>query len=261
MRAVEAIGWACVLCGCHIQNDWASRATKSVSNFALSLNIPLQKLFGWFRRSQLWATGDWQLHHNNAPTHTITSHKECFGKTSNHPGDSAPLEPRFGALRFPAFPKTRIIFEREEISDHWWDSGKCDRAADGNWENWVRSQSAYFEEDWGSRVLRTMFLVSSSTNVSIFHIMWLNTFWIGLILYFSKQYFFISLAQQSRRSSRKRSLVIYDFLVPVVCWQRVFTDMLEGPGVLTVPYISQFVACNIAPKQDYSVLKSLETWH
>ena len=35
----------------------------------LSLNIPLQKLFWWFRRPQLWATGDRQLHHNNMPAH------------------------------------------------------------------------------------------------------------------------------------------------------------------------------------------------
>ena len=40
-----------------------------------------------------------------------------FGKTSNHPGDSAPLQPRFGTLLFLAFPKNNITFEREEISD------------------------------------------------------------------------------------------------------------------------------------------------
>ena len=42
---------------------------------------------------------------------------EFFGETSNHPGDSAPLQPRFGALQLLAFPKTKITFEREEISD------------------------------------------------------------------------------------------------------------------------------------------------
>ena len=41
-----------------------------------------------------------------------------FGETSNHPGDSASLQRRFGALRLLAFPKTKITFEREEISDH-----------------------------------------------------------------------------------------------------------------------------------------------
>ena len=43
------------------------------------------------------------------------SHAEFFGGTSNHPGDSAHLQPRFGALLLLGFPKTNITFEREEI--------------------------------------------------------------------------------------------------------------------------------------------------
>ena len=54
----------------------------------------------------------------------ITFHAEFFRETSNHPGDSAPLQLRFGALRLLAFPKTKITFEREEISDSWWDPEK-----------------------------------------------------------------------------------------------------------------------------------------
>ena len=125
----------------------------------LRLNIPPWKLFGWFRRLQLWATGDWQLHHNNTPAHA--SHlMQFFGETSHYRGDSVLLQPRFGTLRLLAFPKTKIIFKREEISDHWWDSGNYDGAADGDWENCVRPQGAYIEGDWGVTVLRTMSLVS-----------------------------------------------------------------------------------------------------
>ena len=58
-----------------------------------------------------------------------------------------------------AFPKTNITFEREEILDHPWNSGKCDRAADGDWENCVRSQGAYFEGDWGVIVLCSVFCI------------------------------------------------------------------------------------------------------
>ena len=83
-----------------------------------------------------------------------------WGKSSNHPGDSNPLQPRFGALRLLAFPKTKITFEREEISYCQWDSGKYDGAADGDWENCVKSQGTCFEGDWGVIVLCTMFLVS-----------------------------------------------------------------------------------------------------
>ena len=65
----------------------------------------------------------------------ITSGAEFFGETSNYPGDSASLQPRFCILQLLAFPKTKITFEREEISDHclkfrkirwgsWWQLGE-----------------------------------------------------------------------------------------------------------------------------------------
>ena len=90
----------------------------------------------------------------------ITSHAESFGKTSNHPGDSVLLQPRFGALQLLAFPQTKITFEKKEILDCWWDSGNYNRAAVGNWEHCVRSQGAYFEGDLNVTVLWTMCLVS-----------------------------------------------------------------------------------------------------
>ena len=49
----------------------------------------------------------------------------------------SPLQSRLGALRLLAFPKTKITLEREEISNHRWDSGKYDRAADGNYNKGV----------------------------------------------------------------------------------------------------------------------------
>ena len=115
----------------------------------------------WFAAS----LGQW-------PSSRITSSAEFFGETSNHTGDSVPLQPIFGTLWLLPFPQTKSAFEREEISDHQWDSGKYDRAADGDWENCVRYQRAYLEVDWGVIVLCTMFLVSSSINVSVFRVMW-----------------------------------------------------------------------------------------
>ena len=100
-------------------SKWLNKyRNKSAWNFALSLNIPLQKLFRWFRRPQLWATCDWQLHHHNTPTHASCLMQSFFWETLNHPGDSAPLQPRFGTLWLLDFPKTKITFEREEILDH-----------------------------------------------------------------------------------------------------------------------------------------------
>ena len=111
----------------------------------------------------------------------ITSQAEFWGKTSNHPGDSA-LLPDFASCNFWILPKTKITFEREEILDHQWDSGRYKGTSDGDWENCVKSQSAYFEGDWGVIVLSTVFLVSS-INVSIFHITWLDAFWTDLVFF------------------------------------------------------------------------------
>ena len=97
-------------------------------------------------------------------------HTSCsfFAKRQNTQVTQPLLQPIFDALQLLAFPKTKITFEREEVSNHQWDSRKYYRAADGDWENCVRSQRAYFEGDWGIIVLCTVFLVSSSINVSIF---------------------------------------------------------------------------------------------
>ena len=62
----------------------------------------------------------------------VTSCAEIFDEMSNHPGDWTPLQPRFGTLWLLVFPETKITVEREDISDHWWDSGKYNRAADGD---------------------------------------------------------------------------------------------------------------------------------
>ena len=57
---------------------WLSKYTnKSASDFVLSLNIPPWKLFGWFRRPQLWTTSDWQLPHDNTLTHASCL-VQCF---------------------------------------------------------------------------------------------------------------------------------------------------------------------------------------
>ena len=143
-----------------------------------SLNISPWKLFRWFRRPQLRATGDWQLHHNNTHTH-VSQLVQSFGERSNPPGESAPLQPRFGALRLLAFPKTKITFKREEISNCQWDSGKYCGAADGDCESCVRSQDAFWKgtEASLSYVQCFLHLACSSRNVSIFHITWLDTFW------------------------------------------------------------------------------------
>ena len=122
---------------------------------------------------------------------------EFFGKPSHHPGDSAPLQPRFGPVQLLAFLKAKITFERErdfrprdEIEEN--TTGQlmaiptkgftqCFEQWKRYWNNCVRSQHAYFEVDWGVIVVCNVF-VSSSINLSIFHSTWLDTFWTDLLL-------------------------------------------------------------------------------
>ena len=108
------------------------------------------------------AMGNWWLAASSqqCTRSCVRSCAEFFGETSDHPGDSASLQPRLGALWLLAFLKTKITFEREEISDFQRDSGKYNSAADGDWENCVRSQGACFEGNWCIFVLCTVFLVS-----------------------------------------------------------------------------------------------------
>ena len=90
------------------------------------------------------------------------SHAEFFGKRSNHPGDSAPLQPRFGSLRLLVFPKLKsplkgkrfqtvdeiqenMMGQLMEISTK--DFAECFEQWKRHWEECVRSQGDYFEGD------------------------------------------------------------------------------------------------------------------
>ena len=111
------------------------------------------------------AMGNWWLAASSGKCarSCIRSHAVFWWLNSKHPGDSALLQPRFGALRLLAFTKLKSPLKGKRFQTV--NSGKYDGAADGNWENCVKSQGAYFEGDWGIIALYTRFLVSSSTNV------------------------------------------------------------------------------------------------
>ena len=93
-------------------SKWMSeQSNESASNLALSLNIPLQKLLRWFRSPQLWAW--WLVASSQHICSRIMSCAEFFGKISNHSGDSALLQPRFGDLQLLAFRKTKSPLKRK----------------------------------------------------------------------------------------------------------------------------------------------------
>ena len=176
MGVVDSVQWACALCGPCIQNDRVSRA--------MNLYQILHKAWIFLCRNYLgdsegYNYGQLVIGSFITTTCPLMHHVLCSFLVKHQITQvTQPLQPRFAALRLLAFPKTKIIFEKEEISDHCWDSGKYKGAADGYWENCVRSQGAYFERDWGIIVLCTMFLVSYIFNKYLyFYITWLGTFW------------------------------------------------------------------------------------
>ena len=147
----------------------------------LSLNVAPRKPPGWFRRLQLWATGDWQLHHNNAPTHA--SHlMQVLGEASNHPGDSAPYSPDLAPSNFWLFPKLKSPLKRKRFQT----VGKIQENTTeqlmviGRPVSGPKVPTLKGTEASLSCVQWFLYLVSS-INVSVFHITWLDTSWTDLM--------------------------------------------------------------------------------
>ena len=126
----------------------------------------------------------------------ITCHAEFFGKTSNHPSDSALLQSRFHTLRLLAFLKSKVIFERKEI-----------QPVDEIQENMTGQLMAIGRTMWGPKVptLKVteaslsyvqcfLYFVSSSINFSIFHSTWMDTFWTGLVFCCCWMVYFINVS-------------------------------------------------------------------
>ena len=149
-----------------------TRSTESTSDFALDLNIPPQTLCRWFRRSQLCATRDWQLHHDNVPAHASCLVQSFFVKHQITqvilPLFISDLVPYnfclFSKLKSPL--KGKRFQTIDEIQENTTgqlivlptkDSAECFKQWKRCQENCVRYQGAYFEGDWG---IITMLLVS-----------------------------------------------------------------------------------------------------
>ena len=111
----------------------------------------------------------------------IASPAEFFGETSNHPGDSAPSQPRFGDLQL--FPKLKSLLKEKRFQTI------CEIQ-----ENISGQLMATGRTAWGPKVPTLkgteaslfyaqyfLYLVSSSVNVSVFHITWLDTFWTDVV--------------------------------------------------------------------------------
>ena len=131
------------------------------------------------------AMGNWWLAASSGQLACICimSCTEFFGETSNQTGDSAPLQPRFRALWLLAFPKTKITLERKkfhtisEIQEN--TTGQLVAIGRTVWCRKVPTLKG--TEASLSYVQCFLYLLSSSVNISIFHISWLDTFWTDLV--------------------------------------------------------------------------------
>ena len=97
--------------------EWAEQ--RICINFCIKLEHSSTETIWMLQKAEVM--GKWWLEASSQQhaCSCIMSHAEFFGKISNHPDDSVPLQPRCGTLRPLDFPQTKITFERGEISDHW----------------------------------------------------------------------------------------------------------------------------------------------
>ena len=109
--------------------------------FCGSLDVPPWKLLGWFRRPQLWATGGWQLHHNNMPAYTsrlvqsfLSKHQITPVTQPCHIWDLAPCD-------FCLFPKLKSSLK-----------GKIFQTVDEIQENMTGHLMATGRTVWGPKV-------------------------------------------------------------------------------------------------------------
>ena len=159
IAAVDAVEWTRILCGYHIQNEWVEQGIGI--RFYIKLEHSSMETIQMIQKATVIGKRWLAVSSQQCSCSRVTSRVEFFGETSYYPDDSAPLQPRFGALQLLAFLRTKITFEGEEMSDNGWDSGEYSGAAVGQWENCVRSQGAYTEGDWG------VFVLCTNTNKNI----------------------------------------------------------------------------------------------
>ena len=129
-----------------------------------------------------WADA-WQLHHDNAPTNTSSLMQSFFMKHQITQVTQPPYSPEVTPCDFWLFPKVTSPLK-----------GKRFQTIDEIQGNMMGQLMAIRRTLWGPKapalkgteaslscVQYFLYLVSSSINVSIFHITWLDTSWTNLV--------------------------------------------------------------------------------
>ena len=74
--------------------------------FCIKLEHSFTESIRMLRRLQLWATEDWQLHHDNTPLHSLCSFT-VFGEILHHPVTQFPYSQDLVPCDFWLFPKLK----------------------------------------------------------------------------------------------------------------------------------------------------------
>ena len=179
MGVVEVVEWACVLCGHHTQNDWASRATNMYQILCEAWTF----LRGnYLDDSEGHSYEQLVIGNTNTTTHLLMYKVLCrvFWRNIKLPRW---LSTGLVHCNFWLFLKLKSPLK-----------GKRIQTIDEILENWMGQLMAVGRPVWGPKVPTLkgteaslscvqcfLYLVSSSINVSIFPIIWLDTFWTDLI--------------------------------------------------------------------------------
>ena len=114
---VTARSWPCLLCFFNWEGvEYAPPGQAINKKYYLNVLHRLRDAI-WQKWPQLWATADWQLHQGKVPAHASHLMQKFLAKHQITQVTEHSLQPRFGTLQLLAFPKTKISFEREDISD------------------------------------------------------------------------------------------------------------------------------------------------
>ena len=141
------------------------------------------ELFRWLRGLQLWATGDWQLHHDNTSAHASRLLQSFLAKHQITQMTQSLYSPDLAPCDFWLFPKLKSPLK-----------GKRFQTVNEIQENMMGQLMAIWRTVRGPKVPTLtgtevplsyaqcfLYLVSSSINISIFHSIWLDTFLTDLV--------------------------------------------------------------------------------
>ena len=151
--------------------------------FCIELEHSCAEPIWMVQRPQLWAAGDWQLHHGNMPAHASRIVQSILAKHEITQVTQPPCSPDVAPCNFWLFPKLKSPLKEKRF-----------QTINEIQENRTGQVMVIGRTVWGPKVPTLkgtevslsyvkcfLHLVSSSINVSIFHITWLNTFWIYLV--------------------------------------------------------------------------------